>query len=68
MATTAVYLVTLRLPDHISPEQAEHELQTCISFGQPEIRLYFSTEDEHGPESDSKVPDRPEVLPDGISP
>jgi len=34
---TAGFQVTLRLPERITPEQARHELQTCISFGQAEV-------------------------------
>ena len=32
---TAGFEIRLRLPERITPDQARHELLTCISFGQP---------------------------------
>lgn len=49
---TVGYLVVLRLPDEIQPEQGIRELGTCITFGQPSISLQWSTPDG--------IPDGPE--------
>lgn len=68
-AYTAGYWVTLRLPDHITPEQAERELRTCISFGQAKVSLAYVLPDappEHGPETDGDGSVRPEVELPGI--
>jgi hypothetical protein len=35
----AFFLVVLRLPVSITPEQAQQELATCISFGNPQIAI-----------------------------
>ena len=51
---TAGFLVTLRLPDEIQPEQAIRELQTCITFGHAEVVLQYVIPDpidEQGPET-----------------
>lgn len=38
---TVGYLVVLRLPDSMSPEDARTDLITSIGFGRPEIRQLF---------------------------
>lgn len=43
---TVGYLVVLRLPDEIQPEQGIRELGTCITFGQPSISLQYVIPDE----------------------
>jgi hypothetical protein len=34
---TAGFIVRLRLPERISPEDAKRELETSIAFGHPEV-------------------------------
>jgi hypothetical protein len=34
---TVGFIVRLRLPERITPEDAQRDLQTCISFGQAEL-------------------------------
>ena len=46
--TTAGYLVRLTLPPGMTPEQAMAELQTCVTFGQPEVRLHYVLENPRG--------------------
>jgi len=65
---TAGFLVTLRLPDEIQPEQAIRELQTCITFGHPEVSLQYVIPDtEQSPEIDPKPFPEPYPLPDAES-
>jgi hypothetical protein len=42
------FSVQLQIPDSMTPEQAEAELRTAISFGRPEIsRQYVTTLEEN---------------------
>jgi hypothetical protein len=47
---TVGYFVTLRLPDHITPEEAQKQLGVCISFGQPSISLAWVLPDANDTE------------------
>jgi hypothetical protein len=38
---TAGFLVELRIPDSMSPEQARAELKTSIAFGSAEVVLHY---------------------------
>lgn len=40
-AERAGYLIVLSLPPGMTPEQAQRELGSCISFGDPEISLQW---------------------------
>ena len=65
---TAGFQVTLRLPERITPEQARHELRTCISFGSPEVSAPWVLPDPEpapagSPELASKAPGSPEGIP-----
>jgi hypothetical protein len=46
--TQAGYLIRLTLPPGMTPEKARDELQTCITFGQPEISLQYVEEKPRG--------------------
>jgi hypothetical protein len=39
----AAYLVLVRLPPGMSPEQGGHELGASISFGSPEVTYILTT-------------------------
>lgn len=38
------YMVRLTLPPGMTPEAAQEELRTCISFGRPEVSLQYVEE------------------------
>jgi hypothetical protein len=42
---TAIFTVTLRLPDTMSPEEARAALKTSVAFGQPVITHPYVIED-----------------------
>jgi hypothetical protein len=63
---TVRYLVTLRLPDEIQPEQGIRELQTCITFGQAEVSL-LSAEPDPIPGHDGAPEPAPNELTSGFS-
>lgn len=46
--TSAAYMVTLKLPPGMTPEQAQAELRSCISFGAAEITMMHVLEDAPG--------------------
>jgi hypothetical protein len=63
---TAGFLVTLRLPDEIQPEQAIRELQTCITFGHAEVVLQYVIPDPI-PGQDGAQEPSPNELASGFS-
>lgn len=70
---TVTYLVTLRLPDEIPPEQGLKELRTCVTFGQAGISLLYVLPDGCdeqccAAETNPKPFGGPETLLPGISP
>jgi hypothetical protein len=48
--TQAGYIVRLTLPPGMTPEKARDELQTCITFGQPEVSLHYILESPDAPD------------------
>jgi hypothetical protein len=64
--STASFLVTLRLPDRIQPEDALKDLRTCVSFGQAGISLLYVIPDPI-PEQDCGPEPAPNELISGFS-
>lgn len=65
---TAGFEIRLRLPERITPDQARHELLTCISFGQPMVShpwvLPDLAEPEPGPAGSSRLAAKALGFPD----